>query len=90
MSEKKTLVTLEFDLESNRFVGSSDAITDSDKDISRRIINSLSRTFSDISSAWIKEFEEKVSSGVNRPGFLRHFPGLVNVASQTLPVTADC
>jgi hypothetical protein len=27
---------------------------------------------------------------VNRPGFLRHFPGLVNVASQTLPVTADC
>ena len=27
---------------------------------------------------------------LNRPGFLRHFPGSVNVASQTLPVTAGC
>jgi hypothetical protein len=26
--------------------------------------------------------------GVNRPGFPRHFPGSVNVASQTLPVSA--
>jgi hypothetical protein len=31
-----------------------------------------------------------LTGDVNRPGFLRHFPGLVNVASQTLPVTADC
>ncbi|MGX1126371.1 hypothetical protein [Pseudomonas sp. HLS-6 TE3448] len=63
MNAKKTLVTLEFDLGSNHFVGSSDAITDSEKDIGRRIIKSLSRTFLDISSAWIKDFEEKVSSG---------------------------
>ncbi len=27
---------------------------------------------------------------LNRPGFPRHFPGSVNVASQTLPVTAGC
>lgn len=27
---------------------------------------------------------------VNRPGFPRHFPSSVNVASQTLPVTAGC
>lgn len=63
MSEKTTQVTLEFDLGSNRVVGSSDAITDSEKEISRRIIKSLSRTFADVSSAWIKDFEEKVSSG---------------------------
>jgi hypothetical protein len=29
-------------------------------------------------------------SGVNRPRFSRHFPGSVNVAFQTLPVTAGC
>jgi hypothetical protein len=31
-----------------------------------------------------------VFGALNRPGFLRHFPGSVNVASQTLPVTAGC
>jgi tetratricopeptide (TPR) repeat protein len=63
MSEKKTRVKLEFDLENNLVIGSSDATTDSDEDISRKIIKSLSRKFSDISSAWIKDFEEKVSNG---------------------------
>jgi hypothetical protein len=34
----------------------------------------------------------RYSAGVslNRPGFPRHFPGSVNVAFQTLPVTAGC
>ena len=31
-----------------------------------------------------------ITYAVNRPGFPRHFPGSVNVASQTLPVTAGC
>lgn len=30
------------------------------------------------------------SLSLNRPGFPRHFPGSVNVAFQTLPVTAGC
>lgn len=35
--------------------------------------------------AWMEKHDK-----LNRPGFLRHFPGSVNVASQTLPVTAGC
>ena len=36
------------------------------------------------------EYGRATFNGVNRPGFPRHFPGSVNVAFQTLPVTAGC
>ena len=38
----------------------------------------------------LRQARKLMEKYLNRPGFLRHFPGSVNVASQTLPVTAGC
>ena len=63
MEEDKTKVTLEFDLQNNLFIGSTDANTNDRLDLSRRIIDSISETFFTMATAWLKEFDEKVIAG---------------------------